>query len=90
MSWIQFVKNIYTPETLDTRCVIPSSAPPVEALAERDDPNFKPTPTKDAKPPKWKTPEFIFYAIMFAIIFPLMVKTPMGVSNCMYSLIDVV
>jgi protein-cysteine N-palmitoyltransferase HHAT len=82
MSWLQFIKNLYTPETLDTRFVIPSSVPPRQALEERDNEAYKPAPRKDAQPRLWLTPEFYFYYVMFILIFPRMVKSPMDVSKC--------
>ncbi|KAG8895468.1 hypothetical protein FRC00_007447, partial [Tulasnella sp. 408] len=32
-------------------------------------------------PPRWNTPEFIFYLIVFVIVVPLLVKLPVDLSQ---------
>jgi hypothetical protein len=80
MSWLQFIKELYSPEALDTRFVISSKVPPRQALEERDNAK-KFEPLKDAQAPLWLKPEFFFYYVMFILVFPQMVKSPMDVSQ---------
>ena len=82
MSWLQFIKTLYSPETLDTRFVLSSSIPIREALAERANGASKPPPNAGVRPPLWRTLEFYFYYVMFILIVPQMVKSPMDVSRC--------
>lgn len=35
-------------------------------------------------PPRWRTPEFIFYAVMFALVVPLLVWVPISLSQRMF------
>ncbi|KAF1984108.1 glycerol:H+ symporter-like protein [Aulographum hederae CBS 113979] len=94
---LQYLKKLYTLETLDTRFVVPATSPPKEALEQtRIDP-ANPLPANHGnitsngapasksgpgpEPPKWKTTEFYVY---FAVIFTsvvFMFKIAYGVSK---------
>jgi hypothetical protein len=81
MSWFNLIQQVYSPKTLDTRFVIPSGAPPAQVLVERDDPSFKPTPLNNARPAiRWSMEFWVYYTLLF-FVFPLMLKTPLDVSQ---------
>jgi hypothetical protein len=32
--------------------------------------------------PRWKTPEFFFYYVVFLLVVPMMVRIPVALSSC--------
>jgi protein-cysteine N-palmitoyltransferase HHAT len=77
-SIIPFFRSLYSLETLDTRFVTSSNTP-----AGGKDGAAKASEKKiSAGPSRWFTPEFFFYYVMFVLIFPLMVKSPIDASKC--------
>jgi hypothetical protein len=96
MAWLQFIKRLYSLDTLDTRFTIPSTTPPRDAVAELQIDPAKPGPSSkstanarpngagkasDVQPSLWRTPEFYFYYFCFATIVPYMFKTGYDVSK---------
>ncbi|OGM50394.1 glycerol:H+ symporter (Gup1), partial [Aspergillus bombycis] len=82
LSWF---RRLYSLDTLDTRFII-SSNTPLKAVAA----DTRSAPAKDARanaiasnaaPPKWRTPEFWVYYVIFLIAVPLMFKTVIEVSQ---------
>lgn len=82
---LALLRNIYTLDTLDTRFTTPSGVPyrPLEARSpdkRRDSTSPKP-PTNGASPPKWKTPEFYLYYLVFLLAVPSMFYVAYSVSR---------
>ncbi|KAK4181738.1 putative glycerol transporter protein [Triangularia setosa] len=78
-------RNIYDLDTLDTRFTTPSGAPykPLEARSpdkRRDSVGASP-PANGAEPPKWKTPEFFLYYLVFLVVIPAMFWVAYDVSR---------
>lgn len=95
MSLLTSIKNLYSLETLDMRFVTSSTSPPEAAASAKVDP-VKPSPEDAAKlarrdgkekvisqaqPALWNTPEFYFYALVFIVAIPSMLKTVYDVSQ---------
>jgi hypothetical protein len=89
---LKFISQLYSLDTLDTRFVVPATAPPKEALEEAKLDPAGPLPIKDgrygdknaenkARSPLWSTPEFYFYymAIITSVFF--MFKLVLDVSR---------
>ncbi|KAF1839744.1 glycerol:H+ symporter-like protein [Decorospora gaudefroyi] len=87
-----FVRQLYSLDTLDTRFVVPATAPPREALEEAKLDPAGPIPVEDSnrgsrssgdnvQPPRWNTTEFYFYyvAIIASVFF--MFKAVLDVSQ---------
>jgi hypothetical protein len=91
--WLQYFKQLYSLDTLDTRFIVPATAPPKEALEEArlinaekilpvQNGRFKDRkPAEDSRPSKWQTPEFSVYFLIIAVCLPLMVKSVYDVSQ---------
>jgi len=89
MSSSQFIKSIYSLDTLDTRFTSSSKTP----LNRKNDENsiadaklpaqaiLGQQTSPGAQPPKWNTPEFYFYYLCFLTIPALMVKSVYDVSQ---------
>ncbi|KAF2846038.1 glycerol:H+ symporter-like protein [Plenodomus tracheiphilus IPT5] len=88
---LRFVRNLYSLDTLDTRFVIPATAPPKEALEEAKLDPAGPLPVqavkgKDAstyesvQPARWRTPEFYFYYVSISASIYFMIKLVHDVS----------
>ncbi|KAK4195094.1 MBOAT, membrane-bound O-acyltransferase family-domain-containing protein [Triangularia verruculosa] len=77
-------RNIYDLDTLDTRFTTPSGVPyrPLEArsLDKRRDSDVS-KPANGAEPPKWKTPEFFLYYLVFLVAVPAMFWVAYDVSR---------
>ena len=90
--WLQFFRQLYSLETLDTRFVIPATAPPKEALEQfhaeggkvpqqlngRAERRSRP---ETAQPAHWKTPEFFFYYLVIGSAVPFMTWSVWSVSQ---------
>jgi len=77
MHLIQLFRKLYSFDTLDTRLVIPSGAPPAKYYQDAES---RPAPA-DTKPPLWRTKEFYFYYVAFIVVVPLMIKSPIELSS---------
>jgi hypothetical protein len=78
---LQFFRQLYSLDTLDTRFVVPATAPPKEALRDAELDPAGPLPAQDIKgksrdvrdnvqPSRWNTPEFyVYYVSISASIF---------------------
>jgi hypothetical protein len=85
-------RQLYSLDTLDTRFIVPATAPPKEALEEAQADPAKPLPVPSGRPENsnpaesaqsalWNTPEFYFYYIVFMTAIPLMIKSVYDVSK---------
>ena len=88
MSLLSWAERLYSLDTLDTRFTtstkLPPSRPdPVTSSPEesREDRNGQKTLPQGAKPPKWRTPEFMIYGFVFLTVVPLMFWTVYDVSR---------
>ena len=93
---LKFTRQLYSLDTLDTRFVVPATAPPKEALEEAKLDPAGPLPVKDGRngdkslenrshAPLWSTPEFYFYYVSIAasvfFMFKLVLDVSQGSSN---------
>jgi hypothetical protein len=89
---LKFVRQLYSLDTLDTRFIVPATAPPKEALEDAKLDPAGPIPIQDSRgktrnggdnvpPSRWNTPEFYFYyvAIICSVFF--MFKAVLDVSK---------
>jgi hypothetical protein len=92
---LRFVRQLYSLDTLDTRFIVPATAPPKEALDDAKLDPAGPLPVQGGKeksrdtyenvqPPRWNTPEFYFYYVVFAVSISLMFKSVLDVSHGVY------
>lgn len=89
---LRYFRELYSLDTLDTRFVIPANIPPKEALREAELDPVRRAPLQSGRrnpkdggeavqPPRWKTPEFMFYYVVIIICLPLMFKLVLDVSK---------
>lgn len=82
-----FLRSLYDLDTLDTRFTTPSSVPYRAATAhdKREDDGGDRGATsgnsKRAEAPKWKTPEFYLYYLVFIVVVPYMFWVAYDVSR---------
>jgi hypothetical protein len=86
---LRFIRQLYSLDTLDTRFIVPATAPPKEALEEAELDSAGPIPVQgksrnagdNVSAPRWNTPEFYFYyvAIICSVFF--MFKAVLDVSK---------
>lgn len=85
MGLLSWVRGIYSLDTLDTRFTTPSTVAYSTAVEQRTDRDGKRElynkPDKRAQPPKWKTPEFFLYYLIFIVAVPYMFWTAYDVSR---------
>ncbi|KUI57103.1 Glycerol uptake protein 1 [Cytospora mali] len=85
MSPLSFLRSIYSLDTLDTRFTTSSTTSYKTVIDSRGEHGVKDAQKEKiasrASPPKWKTPEFFFYYLVFAICIPLMLWIPYSVSR---------
>ena len=90
MSPLSFLRSIYTLDTLDTRFTTSSTTSYKTVIDSRGEKGVKDAQKEKiasrASPSKWKTPEFYFYYLVFAICVPLMLWIPYSVSRRMLPL----
>jgi hypothetical protein len=80
--WLQYIRQLYSLDTLDTRFVVPATVSPKEALELAELDPATPLPVRNgpfksreleerAEPSRWNTPEFYFYiaVIAYSIFF---------------------
>ncbi|THW71295.1 glycerol:H+ symporter-like protein [Aureobasidium pullulans] len=91
MSWLSFIKKLYSLDTLDTRFTTSTKTPhkltPEDSIADSKLPAQqilqpgKEQSLPGTQPSKWNTPEFYFYYICFLTIPVFMVKAVYDVSQ---------
>jgi len=90
--WLNYFRQLYSLDTLDTRFVVPATVPPKEALeAARFDSAETSTaqngrskgrkPLEGAQPARWRTLEFYFYFVSVGYSIWFMVTSVYGVSK---------
>jgi hypothetical protein len=94
---LNFIRQLYSLDTLDTRFVVPATAPPKEALEEAkvDPANPLPVPNKDkssssadyAQKSRWRTNEFYFYYLSISASVYFMFKLVIECSQGQWSLV---
>ncbi|KAI8939789.1 hypothetical protein NX059_003528 [Plenodomus lindquistii] len=88
---LRFVRQLYSLDTLDTRFIVPATAPPKEALEEAKLDPAGPLPVQHGKgksgtisesvqPPRWRTPEFYFYYVSISASIYFIIKLVHDVS----------
>ncbi|XPS68268.1 glycerol transporter [Ascochyta lentis] len=88
---LSYLRQLYSLDTLDTRFVVPATAPPKEALQEAQIDPANPIPVphgKDkrndadyAQQPRWRTPEFYFYYVVISASVFFMFKLVIDCSK---------
>lgn len=91
MNLLQYAGRLYSLDTLDTRFTTSSNTPPSRIDPARPSPDEAPykkksksgadDTVKGASQPRWKSPEFIYHALVFFVAVPLMFKTAYDVSK---------
>ncbi|KAL2130272.1 hypothetical protein VTI74DRAFT_6689 [Chaetomium olivicolor] len=75
---LSFFASVYDLDTLDTRFTTPSSVPYRASLEKRQEDKVA---DKGAEPPKWNTPEFYLYYLVFLVVVPYMFWIAYDVSR---------
>lgn len=89
---LSYIRQLYSLDTLDTRFIVPATAPPKEALEEAKADPANPLPVADGRdksrngtdhvqPPRWRTNEFYFYYIVITISVFFMFKLVIDCSK---------
>ena len=89
---LSYFRQLYSLDTLDTRFVVPATAPPKEALEEAEVDPANPLPVPDGKdksrsgsdhaqPSRWRTNEFYFYYLSISASVFFMFKLVLGCSK---------
>ncbi|KAF7565492.1 DltB, membrane protein D-alanine export [Pyrenophora tritici-repentis] len=89
---LKLLRQLYSLDTLDTRFVVPATAPPKEALEEAKLDPAGPVPVQtgngksrntgdNVQPPLWNTPEYYFYYVSIALSVFFMFKLVLDVSK---------
>jgi hypothetical protein len=96
MSWLSFLKKLYSLDTLDTRFTTSTKTPhkitPEDSIADSKLPaqevlqSGKSQLPSGSQPSKWNTPEFYFYYLCFLTIPFFMVKAVYDISQGSFSL----
>lgn len=92
---LKLFRQLYSLDTLDTRFIVPASAPPKEALEEAKLDPAGPLPVQDGKgksrnagdnvqPARWNTPEFYFHYVIVTVSVFFMCKQVLDVSKGRY------
>jgi protein-cysteine N-palmitoyltransferase HHAT len=85
MTILNSLRELYSLDTLDTRFTTPSSTPPT--LLKEGTPSKpgtrdgKTQQAPDVSPPRWKTPEFFVYLLVFLFCVPQMYWAVVSVSQ---------
>ena len=86
MGIYSFFRDLYSLDTLDTRFTTSAKTP--GKIANEDSAKKIASENKDvaqlppgASPPRWYTPEFYIYALIFVVCVPLMYKAVWDVSQ---------
>lgn len=84
MTFLSFFRELYSLDTLDTRFTT-SSQTPLKSAAEDSAKTADETPSLrapvGASPPRWKTPEFFLYLLVFLYCVPSMYLAVVAVSQ---------
>jgi hypothetical protein len=89
---LRFFRQLYSLDTLDTRFVVPATAPPKEALRDAELDPAGPLPIQHEKgrskdvleavhPPRWNTAEFYVYYVSISASIFMMFKLVLQVSK---------
>ena len=89
---LRYIRKLYSLDTLDTRFVVPTNAPPKEALELAELDPAQPLPVRDGQvksrdaiegvqPSKWDTFEFKAYLTLISITVFFMFKAVWDVSK---------
>lgn len=90
MSLLHYAGKLYSLNTLDTRLTTSSKTPPSPIDPARPSTNEASYNkgrsgagelSKGANPPRWRSPEFLYHAIVLLVALPLMFKTAYDVSR---------
>ncbi|KAI9770920.1 MAG: glycerol transporter [Geoglossum simile] len=89
MSWLDYLRRLYSLDTLDTRFTTSSTVPPRPLASQRED-GAKPGNATgkgpkgigdNASPSRWNTTEFYVYYVVFVTCVFLMFNAAIGVSQ---------
>jgi hypothetical protein len=89
---LNFIRQLYSLDTLDTRFIVPATAPPKEALEDAKFDPVGPVIAQESRgkswngggnvpPPRWNTPEFYFYYVAIVCSVFFMFKAVLDVSK---------
>jgi hypothetical protein len=89
---LKFIRQLYSLDTLDTRFIVPATAPPKEALEDAKLDSAGLVPVQDGReksrnggdnvqPSRWNTPEFYFYYVVIICSLFFMFKAVLDVSK---------
>ncbi|VUC35832.1 unnamed protein product [Clonostachys rosea] len=85
MGLLSFATSVYNLDALDTRFSVSSTTPYQTVIDTRSDPTAKTEAAAKAQsrahPSKWKSPEFLFYYVIFIFAVPYMFWVPYSVSG---------
>lgn len=85
MGLSSYLRKVYDLDTLDTRFTSSTSVPYQTVIDARDDPAVErevaARARSSAPPPKWRTPEFFLYYIVFIVVVPYMFWVAYDVSR---------
>ena len=93
MSVLQYAGRLFSVDTLDARFITSSKTPPSWIDPAKPSPDEVGYNTlrkgrgggedlvKEASPPRWRSPEFIYHGLVFLVAVPLMFKTVYNVSK---------
>ncbi|KAK1247278.1 hypothetical protein MKX07_002187 [Trichoderma sp. CBMAI-0711] len=85
MGLSSYLRKVYDLDTLDTRFTSSTSVPYQTVIDARDDPAVEREAAARARssapPPKWRTPEFFLYYIVFIVVVPYMFWVAYDVSR---------
>lgn len=95
MSLFSYLRRLYSLDTLDTRFTVSSTAPIGKTSSEHGVEVDKPAQSASveqakkqyqdlpigAQPSKWATPEYLFYALVVAVMLPWMFAVAINVSK---------
>ena len=96
---LQFFRQLYSLDTLDTRFVVPATAPPKEALKEAELDPVGPLPIQsgkeksrnagnDVQPSRWNTAEFYVYYVSISASIFMMFKLVLECSEGPYIVVS--
>ncbi|ETS00547.1 putative glycerol:H+ symporter [Trichoderma reesei RUT C-30] len=85
MGLSSYLRKVYDLDTLDTRFTSSTSVPYQTVIDARDDPAVEREAAARARssapPPKWRTPEFFLYYMVFIVVVPYMFWVAYDVSR---------
>lgn len=88
MGVLSYLRKVYDVDTLDTRFTAPSSVPYQTVIDQRSDlvatKEAAEKARSQAPPPKWRTPEFYLYYLVFLFAVPYMFWVAYDVSRRKY------